>query len=172
MPKVGLSFAQIALACKCAPGPTPNACPLLPDASRRNEAVYIGTVVESLPKSWQDLFELAERLRGRKFSFKIDQSDDEREPTPKQERELLDAMKRVTLFIWRDTLTPLQREQIQRAKSTDGFEGPAQGVPWPGRRVRLRVSERFVGPGPFESVAIPKTTTYWNSPPAEERMFS
>lgn len=38
------------------------------------------------------------------------------------------------------------KEQIERATSTDDIEGPTQGVSWPGRRVRLKVLERFTGP--------------------------
>jgi hypothetical protein len=67
---LGISVAPIAVACSCAPSPTPHTCPALPDVSRRDQAVFIGTVVESLPKSWKHFFELAEGVNGKKFSFK------------------------------------------------------------------------------------------------------
>jgi len=103
-------------------------------------------VVESLPKSWKHLFELAERVSGKRFSFKIDEDNGDRELTPAQQREWIEGMKRVTILMWRDILTPAQQEQIERATSMEDIEGPAQGVSWPGRRVRLSVSERFTGP--------------------------
>lgn len=143
---LGLAVAPIGVACSCAPSLSPHACPALPHVSRGDEGVFIGTVVESLPKSWKHLFELAERVNGTKFSFKIDAGDADPELTPAQQREWTEGMKRVTIFMWGDILTPAQRVQIQRATSIDDIEGPAQGVSWPGRRVRLRVLERFTGP--------------------------
>ena len=108
---LGLSVAPIAVACSCVPSPIPHACPALPDMGRRDEAVFIGTVVESLPKSWKHLFELAERVSGKKFSFKIDEDHGDRELTPQQQREWIEGMKRVTIFMWRDILTPAQRNR-------------------------------------------------------------
>jgi hypothetical protein len=66
--------------------------------------------------------------------------------TPAQQREWIEGMKRVTLFMWRDMITAAQLEQLRQATSMDDIEGPAQGVRWPGRRVRLKVLERFAGP--------------------------
>jgi hypothetical protein len=138
--------APTAIACSCVPSPSPYACPALPDASKRDEAVFIGTVIQSQPKSWKNFLQLVEQDAGRSLPVSADDRDDGPKLKPEEEQQWATALKRVTLSIWGDILTPVEKEQIRQAKSLDDVEGPTNSVTWPGRRVRLKVSDRFIGP--------------------------
>ncbi|MCX6620996.1 MAG: carboxypeptidase-like regulatory domain-containing protein [Acidobacteria bacterium] len=106
-------------------------CNSVPDLSRKGLAIFVGTVVEVYPESFEDMLDRWGKILGRTVS-----EDDP--PT-------LTEVKRVVLEMWRGTLTPVEAERILTASSQDEVESigdHALGWAFP-KRVKLRVSESF-----------------------------
>ena len=131
------------LACFC-DVPPPFCSGALPDTGKANHVVFVGKVTEVYPNSYADMREefarthrdLMESLRAQS----MDNSGRQRPGSPFSSA-FVELRKQIIEYVWGDTLTPAEREQLRTADWRDldslAFEHR--------QRVRLEVVESFAG---------------------------
>jgi hypothetical protein len=133
-----LLVGACAWACQCAPpppgavAPNPAVCNSLPDLSREDQAIFVGTVTDVYPKSPEHMLKLWEGFLGKPVV------EDGPAPT-------LAEMKRIVVGMWRQTLSAFEIRQVLSAHSEEDLEAIVDhALGWEmAKRVRLRVSEAF-----------------------------
>jgi hypothetical protein len=134
------------LACTCAPG-SMGFCQALPDTSNANHAVFVGKVTEFYPKSPAERSQLLEEfIRTHPDLLEALRAQSPEYPTGRRiagaSSGNLEWRKQIIKYIWGDTLTPTEQEQLRVA--SDERELDRLGFDQR-RRARLEVLENFTG---------------------------
>ncbi len=130
------------LACFC--GGPPPFCAALPDIGNANHAVFVGKVTDVYPKSQADM----SRLRAEFAQMHRDLVEALRTQSPNttgrvvagtSSEPIVELRKQFMEYVWGDTLTPTEREQLRNAdqRVVEAFENR--------QRVHLEVVENFAG---------------------------
>ena len=128
------------LACCC--DVPPPFCAALPDTGNTDHAVFVGQVTQVYPKSHADMTEEFGRTHRDLLESLLAQSvDTSGRRLAGYPSALLEWRKQIIEYVWGDTLTPAEREQLRTADQRDldrlGFDQR--------QRVHLEVVENFAG---------------------------
>jgi len=128
------------LACFC--DVPPPFCAALPDTGNTDHAVFVGQVTQVYPKSHADMTEEFGRTHRDLLESLLAQSvDTSGRRLAGYPSALLEWRKQIIEYVWGDTLTPAEREQLRTADQRDldrlGFDQR--------QRVHLEVVENFAG---------------------------